>query len=78
MKNKFTKRQDFKIRDSNPDDGICKCANDGIISEHCLKIGICPSLRIVGVYRGVEIKYGVTEMEKQIIGKQNKRNSAIG
>ena len=77
MQKKFTKPEDFKIRDSNPDDGICKCANDGIISEHCLEIGICPSLYIVAVYQGVEIKHGVSEMGKQIIGKQKKRNSTI-
>lgn len=55
MKRKFTKPQAFKIRESNPDDGICKCESDGIISENCLEIGISSSLHIIAVYRGVEI-----------------------
>lgn len=56
MKKKFTKPEHFKIRESYPIDGICECESDGIISEHCLETGLCSSLRIIGVFKGVKKK----------------------
>ena len=48
---KFKKPEDFSIRESDDTDG-CVCLENGIIFFHCLETGICPSLKIIAVFKG--------------------------
>jgi hypothetical protein len=47
------KNHGYKVRESDHPDGKCPCLDKGQISDVCVENGVCPSLKIIAVYKGV-------------------------
>jgi hypothetical protein len=68
---KYTKPSDFKINPNKSQNTKCTCIAKGEIFPPCLDKGICPTLRILNVYKGVKIKRGKIQIVFKGVRKEN-------
>ncbi|CAN5730610.1 hypothetical protein BH11BAC7_BH11BAC7_21460 [soil metagenome] len=53
------KKHQYKIRENDPENGICQCKVNGEIDPNCFEnIGVCPSLKIIAIFDGHKVQQG--------------------
>lgn len=58
MSKKTKNNFQYKVRENDPENGICDCKAKGIIDLNCFEnIGVCPSLKIVAIFEGYRIAF---------------------